>query len=179
MYTCIWVRLGLTKPYAKPSYITPGRVFSVLVKTYLNFSRVWVLIKDSLDLLSGESVYDETKGSVAMFKAVWNFLINQYRMMRPIGGCNPEFGVNHVYLCVPLFYDLCVQCMCVIICLNDLCVSLMWGCAGKPCMLSFKIVLWFTITLDYWDRIHPLCHMLLKYSRLVYCDDFILIFSFS
>ena len=71
-------------------------------------------------------------------------------MMRPFGGCNPEFGGEpRISLCPSYIYDLCVLCMCVIICLNDLCVPLMWRCARKPCVLSFKIVLWFTITLDY------------------------------
>ena len=69
-----------------------------------------------------------------------NSLIKQYRMMRPFGGCSPEFGVNHVYLCVPLLW-----CMCDIICLNDSGVPIMWKCASKPCVLSFKIVLWFAM----------------------------------
>ena len=61
------------------------------------------LTQSDLNILFGESVYDETKASMAIFKLLSvTKLINQYRMMRPFGGCNPEFVVNHVYLCVPL-----------------------------------------------------------------------------
>ena len=61
------------------------------------------LTQAGLNILFGESVNDETKASMAIFKLLSvTQLINQYRMKRPFGGCNPEFGVNHVYLCVPL-----------------------------------------------------------------------------
>ena len=90
-------------------------------------------------------------------------------MMRPFGGCNPEFGGEpRISLCPSYFYDLFVPCMCVIICLNDSCVPIMWKCARRPCVLSFKIVLWFTNALDYWDRMYSLCHMFLKYFPNLY-----------
>ena len=106
MYICIWVRMGLTKPCGKPRYITLGRVFSILVGTYLNFFHVSVWSKIV-------SIYSLGRVCTMKWKKEWqclnrlNSLIKQYRMTRPFGGCNPEFGVNHVYPGVPRLWCMC------------------------------------------------------------------------